>query len=78
MILTDNKKASEWFRLMRFDGRKEIPKEKDRVTLNGFNMYMTAEQAARGLELYYWRIFNKPDPKDIDMNYMDISYLGDL
>jgi dTDP-4-amino-4,6-dideoxygalactose transaminase len=75
MILTDNKKAAEWFRLMRFDGRREIPKEKDRVKLAGFNMYMTAEQAARGLELYYWRVYGKKDPKDINMNYMDISYV---
>ena len=75
MILTDNKKAADWFRLMRFDGRKEIPKEKDKVELAGFNMYMTPEQAARGLSLFYWRFYGKKNPPDIDMNYMDISYV---
>ena len=73
MILTDNKKAAAWFRLMRNDGRKEIPKEKDKVKLLGWNMQMTPEQAARGLSLYYWRIYDKKDLPDIDMRYSDLS-----
>lgn len=73
MILTDNKKAANWFRLMRFDGRKEIPKEKDRVTLMGYNMYLTSEQAARGLDLYYWRLHGKKNLPDIKMSYTDLS-----
>lgn len=72
MILTDNKKAANWFRLMRNDGRREIPKEKDKVRLKGFNFYMTAEQAARGLELFYWRIHGKTLP-DLPMTHGDIS-----
>ena len=75
MILTDDKKATDWFRVMRNDGRREIPKEKDRVKLNGWNMYMTAEQAARGLELFYWRIFGKPDLAALDNTHGDISYV---
>lgn len=75
MILTDNRVASEWFRKMRNDGRREIPKERDRVELAGWNFYMTPEQAARGLSLYYWRIHGKKDPVDIDMAYQDISYV---
>lgn len=75
MILTDDKKAAAWFRLMRNDGRREIPKEKDRVKLLGYNFYMTAEQAARGLELYYWRICGRKDPEDLEMTHMDISYV---
>ena len=75
MILTDNKKAADWFRLMRNDGRREIPKEKDRVKLLGWNFYMTAEQAARGLELFYWRIHGKPDLPDLPMTHGDISYV---
>lgn len=78
MILTDNNHAARWFRLMRNDGRDEIPKEYDRVKLMGWNMYMTAEQAARGLELYYWRIHGKDNPEDIDMKYSDISYLNGI
>lgn len=75
MILTDNKKAVKWFQVMRNDSRKEIPKEKDRVTLTGFNFYMTPEQAARGLSLYYWRIFGREDQPDLKMTHGDISYV---
>ena len=78
MILTDSKSADKWFRVMRNDGRREIPKERDRVKRAGWNFYMTAEQAARGLDLYYWRIYGKPDPQDIDMNYQDISYVKNI
>ena len=73
MILTDDKKAAEWFRVMRNDGRREIPKEFDHVTMCGYNTYMTPDQAARGLSLYYWRIHNKPDLPDIDMGYADLT-----
>lgn len=75
MILTDSKKAADWFRIMRNDGRREIPKEKDRVKLKGFNLYMTPEQAARGLSLFFWRIKGKPDLPDLDMTHSDISYV---
>jgi dTDP-4-amino-4,6-dideoxygalactose transaminase len=75
MILTDDKKAVAWLREMRNDGRREIPKEMDRVELAGWNFYMTPEQAARGLSLFYWRIHGKKDLPDIDMNYSDLSYV---
>jgi len=73
MILTDDIKADLWFKRMRNDGRAECPKEQDDVKLVGWNMYMTPEQAARGLSLYYWRFHNKPDQPDIQMDYMDLS-----
>lgn len=73
MILTDNKRAAAWFKLMRQDGRKECPKEMDSVKFFGYNLYLTPEQAARGLELFYWRIFNKKDLPDIKMSYADLS-----
>jgi len=75
MILTNDVKFTRWARLMRNDGRREILKEKDRVSLNGYNMYMTAGQAARGLELFYWRMYGKKNPPDINMKYGDISYV---
>lgn len=75
MILTDDSKAVAWFRKMRNDGRREIPKERDRVKLAGWNFYMTPEQAARGLSLYYWRVHGKEDMPDIDMKYEDLSYV---
>jgi len=72
MILTDNKKAADWFRRMRFDGRRECLKELDNVTMAGWNMYMTPEQAARGLELFYWRAKGRELP-DIHQPYMDLT-----
>ena len=71
-----DKKAAAWFRKMRNDGRREIPKEKDHVKLLGWNLYMTPEQAARGLSLFYWRIKGKPDMDDLEMTHGDISYIG--
>ena len=73
MILTDDEVAVEWLRRMRFDGRDEVPKEQDDVQLIGWNMYMTAEQAARGLDLFYWKVFGREDMPDIKQNYMDLS-----
>lgn len=75
MILTADESAASWFRLMRNDSRLEIPKSKDRPCLIGWNFYMTPEQAARGLSLYYWRIHNQPDPEDLPMTHGDISYV---
>lgn len=72
MILTDSKRAVKWLQVMRNDGRREIPKEKDRVRLQGYNAYMTPEQAARGLSLFYWRPKDFPD---MEMTHGDISYL---
>jgi dTDP-4-amino-4,6-dideoxygalactose transaminase len=75
MILTDNKKARDWFRIMRNDGRREIPKEKDNVRLFGYNFYMTPEQAARGLSLFYWRFHGQPDQPDLPNNHGDVSHV---
>lgn len=75
MILTDSKKAADLFRLARNDGRREIQKEMDLVSSFGWNMYMTPEQAARGLSLFYWRIYGKKEIQDINMDYMDLSKL---
>ena len=59
MILTDDKKAYDWFRTVRYEGRTmsddgvnyKMYKE-DTIQSLGWNMYMTPEQAARGLELF--------------------------
>lgn len=73
MILTNDKKAVNWFKQMRFDGRKECTLHEDNVSLHGYNMYMLPEQAARGLMLFE-RIKNKdlPDIKRVP-DYPDIS-----
>ena len=58
MILTDDKKAYDWFRTVRYEGRtmsedgiNYVLYKKDVIKSQGWNMYMTPEQAARGLEL---------------------------
>ena len=54
MILTNDKKAYEWFKLAEYEGRnRRIPHdEMPEPTINGWNMYMPPEQAARGIELF--------------------------
>ena len=51
MILTDNKEAVEYFRKARYEGRSEVKYHEDMIDEEGWNMYMTPEQAARGLTL---------------------------
>jgi len=51
MILTDDKDAVEWFKRARYEGRSEKPYHEDDIHMLGWNMYMTPEQAARGLTL---------------------------
>ena len=65
MILTDNEEAVEWFKIARFDGRHEQSLHDDKLAMVGWNMYMTPEQAARGLELLQWlpdKNIAAPDP----------------
>jgi dTDP-4-amino-4,6-dideoxygalactose transaminase len=52
MILTDDKDAYKWLRKARFDGRNECSLKEDNIDSLGFNMYLTPEQAARGLMLF--------------------------
>ncbi len=52
MILTDDKEAYHWLKRARFDGRREVPLEEDNFDMLGWNMYMEAEQATRGLRLF--------------------------
>jgi dTDP-4-amino-4,6-dideoxygalactose transaminase len=52
MILTNNKETVEWFKMMRYEGRHNtVSYEKDEFGCIGYNMYMTPEDAARGLIL---------------------------
>ena len=72
MILTDDKKAVEWLKMARFDGRREIGLMKDNATIIGYNMYLTPEQASRGLQLFDY-IRQKPDLPDLTDEYPDLS-----
>jgi dTDP-4-amino-4,6-dideoxygalactose transaminase len=51
MILTYDADAVEWFKRARYEGRGELDYRKDDIKMIGWNMYMTPEQAARGLTL---------------------------
>ena len=54
MILTDDLDAYLWLKKARFNGRSEVPLVEDSYDSQGWNMYMTPEQAARGLwNLHY-------------------------
>jgi dTDP-4-amino-4,6-dideoxygalactose transaminase len=73
MILTNDKDAVEWFKMMRYEGRhNDIPYTGDKFGLIGYNMYMTPEDAARGL------ILMKHTPKENEdsggsLNCIDLS-----
>lgn len=51
MILTDDSEAVKWFKMARYEGRSEKNYKDDDITFNGWNFYMTPEEAARGLTL---------------------------
>lgn len=52
MILTNNKSAYKWLKKMCYDGRDlDKPQVEDDITEMGYHMYMTPEDAARGLLL---------------------------
>lgn len=74
MILTDNKNAYNWFKKARFDGRRELPLQDDKMDMIGWNMYMTPEQASRGLMLF--STIKQRGFKDLDstkQGYPDLS-----
>lgn len=50
-ILTDDKDMTEWLKRARYEGRGEMSYREDDITFLGWNMYLTPEQAARGLVL---------------------------
>lgn len=53
MILTDSYEAYDWFKSMRHDGRNLLNLNQKDITNIGYHMYMTPEQAIRGIELFY-------------------------
>ena len=56
-ILCDNKEAYEWFKRARYEGRSEKYYKDDDIEFLGWNMYMTPEQAGRGL----WKMMGLPE-----------------
>lgn len=74
MILTNDQDAYTWFKRARFDGRDQVPLDEDMIQMVGYNMYMTSEQAARGLTLFE-TIKDKdlPDMDSTKQKYPDLS-----
>lgn len=62
--MTDSIQAYEWLKKARFDGRNQCPLLEDVISMIGWNMYMTPEQAARGLMLF--DIIKDKDLPDLD------------
>jgi dTDP-4-amino-4,6-dideoxygalactose transaminase len=69
-ILISDREDVEWLKCAQFDGRHEKPLHADSLAFPGWNMYMTPEQASRGLELMQWlpdEVLCERDP------YQDLS-----
>lgn len=64
MIFTDNPEAVKWFKKARYEGREEIAlTDQEIFDFAGWNMYMTPEQAARGMTLMpYLKDYNVARP----------------
>lgn len=75
MILTDDIKAAEYFKQMRFEGRHEDRDQwHDEPEVYGWNMYMTPEDAARGLMIFHETPKVNPDSQNWEY-YPDLSKL---
>lgn len=61
MILTDNLDAVEWLRTARYEGRHQKMYHEDDIDYNGWNMYMTPQEAAHGLALMQNMELDNPD-----------------
>lgn len=73
MILTDDRNAYDWFIKARYEGRDIAKKyDEDIIDFIGWNMYMTPEDAARGVLL-----FDQLGSDNLDMcdwrNYPDLT-----
>jgi len=73
MILCDNKKAVEWLKARRYEGRTNgVNYHEDQIDEEGWNMYMTPEQATRGLMLMQNYPQHMPDLPE-DPPYRDLT-----
>lgn len=72
MILTDNQDAVQWFKQARYEGRNEVFYKEDNIRMLGWNMYMTPEEAARGLTLMQQMPQQNPDQGEVN-GYRDLT-----
>jgi|TARA_R100000081_G_scaffold90793_2_gene66843 dTDP-4-amino-4,6-dideoxygalactose transaminase len=73
LILCDDAEAAKWFKARRYEGRTDGKKyHEDMIDEEGWNMYMTPEQAARGLTLMQNYPEHMPDIPE-DPPYRDLT-----
>ena len=72
MILTDNAEAADWFKKARYEGRSEKYYKEDDITFNGWNMYMTPQQAAHGLAMFQNLPLHNSDQGELN-GYRDLT-----
>lgn len=75
MILTNDDTLNEWLRPMIYDGRKKYVKyDTDEFECVGWHMYMTPEDAKKGLELFHGKnITASNESKGSSKTYKDLS-----
>lgn len=79
VILTDDEKAAKWLKLASYDGRNLLTPytDPDHISIKGYHMYMTPEDAARGIIL----MDIMPEVNDdsgTHLNYTDLSLIDIL
>jgi dTDP-4-amino-4,6-dideoxygalactose transaminase len=75
-ILTDDYKASLWFKRARYSGRRECSYHDDNFDMLGWNFYMIPELSARGLHMmnqFYNLDGSKKNMEDLELPYPDLS-----
>jgi len=73
MILCDDREAADWFKARRYEGRTDgVNYHEDQIDEEGWNMYMTPEQATRGLMLMQNYPKHMPDLLE-DPPYRDLT-----
>jgi len=73
MILTDDAAAADWLKARRYEGRTAgVAYHEDNIEEGGWNMYMTPEQAVRGLMLMQNYPEHVPDLPE-DPPYRDLT-----
>ena len=75
MILTDDSKAADWFRLARYEGRNNrVPHDSiNDLDILGWNFYMPPEQAAKGILLFN-KVGNNNEDCGGSWKYKDLSH----
>ncbi len=73
MVFTDRESEAKWLRTASFEGRHlNIPYDEDCLEMNGWNMYMSPEDAARGVLLFDQIVGDYEDAGGWE-NYTDLS-----